>query len=141
MKEIIIKRSDIDEIISHSREAYPEEACGILAGKGNSVERVARMKNLDASRVTYRFDPDEQNRAFRDLQREGLRMVAIYHSHTDSPAYPSQTDIGRAFFPGTTEPNFPETAYVIVSLAQEKPEVRAFMIMEDGVEEISIIQR
>jgi proteasome lid subunit RPN8/RPN11 len=140
MKEIIIKRSDIDEIISHSREAYPEEACGILAGKGNSVERVARMKNLDASRVTYRFDPDEQNRAFRELDREGLRMVAIYHSHTDSQAYPSQTDIGRAFFPGTTEPNFPETAYVIVSLAQEEPEVRAFMIGGDGVEEISIIR-
>jgi proteasome lid subunit RPN8/RPN11 len=76
----------------------------------------------------------------KEMEGEGLRMVAIYHSHTHSRAYPSQTDLGRAFFPGTGEPNFPDTAYVIVSLIEKKPELRAFMIGEKGVMEVGIIE-
>jgi proteasome lid subunit RPN8/RPN11 len=141
MREIIIRKSDIDEMVSHSREAFPEEACGILAGRGNSVLKVVRMQNADGSPVTYRFHPEEQQRATKELQREGLLMVGIYHSHTQSPAYPSETDIGRAFFPGTREPNFPEAAYVIVSLMEKEPELRAYTIGQDGVDEVRVIER
>lgn len=141
MKEIIIKKSEIEEIISHCREVFPEEACGILAGKGNAVLKVVRMHNADSSPVTYRFRPEEQQRAMKELKGEGLRMVAIYHSHTHSPAYPSEIDIGRAFFPGTREPNFPEAAYLIVSLMKKNPELRAYTIGAEGVQEISVTER
>lgn len=138
MEGIIIRAKHLEEVIGHCREAFPKEACGILAGIGDAVEMVIRLRNADDSPVTYSLDPAEQNRALRFIDSEGLRVVAIYHSHTASAAYPSPTDVERAFFPGTKEPNFPDSAYVIVSLAGEKPSVRAFMIRENAIEETEI---
>jgi proteasome lid subunit RPN8/RPN11 len=139
MTHIFISKEHLDDIISHSREVYPKEACGILAGKGNTVERVYRMKNIDDSTVTYSFDSGEQFKVMKEIEKDGLRMVAIYHSHTSSPAFPSQTDISRAFYPGTDYENYPDTAYVIVSLAYEEPEINAFLIKKGAIEKIKIL--
>jgi proteasome lid subunit RPN8/RPN11 len=138
MAAIIIRARHLQEVIDHCREAFPKEACGILAGSGEAVEMVIRLRNADDSPVTYSLDPAEQNRALRFIESEGLRVVAIYHSHTASAAYPSPTDVERAFFPGTREPNFPDSAYVIVSLAAEEPSVKAFVITEDAIEDAEI---
>jgi proteasome lid subunit RPN8/RPN11 len=143
MSEIIINRSLIEEMVRHAREAYPNEACGILAGLARPganpvVERVFRMLNADDSEVNYRLDPTEQLRVMKEIERSGLRMIAIYHSHPSSPAYPSQTDINRAFFPGTSDENFPGVFYVIVGLAGKEPEVNAYLITERGVEKVLV---
>ena len=84
-----------------------------------------RGRNVDQSPYTYRLDPQEQLRFFKDIDARGLELVGIYHSHTQSPAYPSRTDVAKALYS--------EAAHVIVSLQNEQmPTVRAFRI-RDGV--------
>lgn len=138
MDKIIIKQTFLSEIIAHSKDALPNEACGILAGRENAVERVYRMKNVHESPVSYGLDPAEQLKAMREIEGEGMRIVAIYHSHPGSPPYPSLTDIQRAFFPGARDENFPGAAYVIVGLSGQEAVVRAFLILKEGVREIEI---
>ncbi|MBM3470566.1 MAG: M67 family metallopeptidase [Armatimonadetes bacterium] len=95
-------------IVYHARQQYPNECCGLVAGRGSRVERVFLGTNVERSPFTYRFDPQEQFRFFREMDVLGLELLGIYHSHPRSPAYPSQTDIAQAFYP--------EAAYLIVSL-------------------------
>jgi proteasome lid subunit RPN8/RPN11 len=120
-----LTRAQVDEMIAHAHAEHPNECCGLLAGRGGRVETLFRGRNVDQSPYTYRLDPHEQLRLFKDIDARGLELVAIYHSHTQSPAYPSRTDVAKALYP--------ETAYVIVSVQDEQtPEVRAFRI-RDGV--------
>lgn len=118
------------EMIEHSRMEYPNEACGILGGKGNRVLRLYRMTNTDKSATTYFMDSREQFTVMRDLRERELEMVGIYHSHVSTPACPSARDIQMSFYP--------EALYVIVSLENmSSPEVRGFLIA-DGVREETI---
>jgi proteasome lid subunit RPN8/RPN11 len=117
-----------EEMIRHARREYPDEACGLLAGKDGRVEKVYQMTNADHSPVTYRLDPEEQFRAFMEIEEEGWELLAIYHSHSHSPAYPSATDLGLAFYP--------DSLYLIISPADRaRPTIRAFRIVEGVIEE------
>lgn len=139
MKRISIGKEQVNEIVRHSLEVFPKEACGLLAGKGDEVLQLYRLRNADNSEVTYVFDPAEQLGAMKRIEADGLSLVAIYHSHTGSPAFPSATDVARAFFPGTKDENFPGVAYVIASVTDNSlRELRAFLIKDEGVEEIEI---
>jgi [CysO sulfur-carrier protein]-S-L-cysteine hydrolase len=71
------------------------------------------------------MEPREQLRILDEIDAAGWDLLAIYHSHTRSAAYPSHTDVELAFFP--------DTLYLIVSLAdRERPEIRAFRIRREG---------
>ncbi|HSB51294.1 MAG TPA: M67 family metallopeptidase [Dissulfurispiraceae bacterium] len=137
MRDLIIPPPVIDEMIAHCREVYPNEACGMLAGRDGSVSKLYRITNAVHSPVTYEMESKEQFQAHRDMREQGIAMVAIYHSHPSTVAYPSRTDISRSLWDG--EPIFNDVAYVIVSLADERPVIRAFLIDGDGVKEIGII--
>ncbi|HEB01922.1 MAG TPA: M67 family peptidase, partial [Nitrospirae bacterium] len=91
------------------------------------------------SPVSYSFDSTEQLRVMKEMESRGLKLVGIYHSHPDSPPIPSLTDIRRAFFPGTREPNFPDAAYMIVSLTENEPEVNVFLILGSEVQKVELI--
>ncbi len=130
MEQIRIPASIIDEMVNHAREGYPEEVCGILAGSEDVVTRIFRMTNLEHSPVSYFMDPKEQFQVMKKMRTEGLRMLAIYHSHPDSQAYPSAKDVSLAFYD--------DVAYIIVSLADDEPQVRAFEIKEGKVKEMVI---
>lgn len=128
---LVFKKKHLVEIIDHALRDYPLEACGIAAGKDDVVEEVYPLTNQDKSSVTYFASPEEQLKAFKDMRRKGYELLAIYHSHPASEAFPSPTDVERAFYP--------EAAYVIVSLRDiSKPEVRAFKILNGEIEEIPI---
>ena len=75
--------------------------------------------------------PTDQLRIMEEIETRGEELAAIYHSHTGSPAYPSQTDINLA-------ENWPDPLYVICSLADSEPEVRAFAIRDGEVEEVTL---
>jgi proteasome lid subunit RPN8/RPN11 len=130
-QDLRVPRWALEEVLAHARAEAPIEACGLLAGRGGRVERVYRLTNSDRSPYTYNADPKELLAAFNEMEEEGLELVAIYHSHPATRAYPSATDVERAFYP--------EAFYVIVSLSGqargEPPEVRAFRIAEGRVEE------
>jgi proteasome lid subunit RPN8/RPN11 len=128
---VVVGRSLIDEIVAHARDELPNECCGIVAADdGNAVE-VFRAVNAEASPVRYGLDPRDQYRIMKEIDDNGWSLGAIYHSHTRSPAYPSQTDVNLAFYP--------EALYLIVSLADPAgPDLRAFRIVEGKIEEAEL---
>jgi proteasome lid subunit RPN8/RPN11 len=119
-----ISRQLIDEIVAHAREEVPNECCGMIGGVDGEARTVYRAENAEASPFRYSIDAKEQFRLMREIEEAGEELTAIYHSHTKSPAYPSQTDVNLA--------GWPEAVYLIVSLADsEEPVARGFWI-KDG---------
>lgn len=132
---LILKRDFFTQIVQHCKRELPDEACGILAGKNNTAEKVYTMANAQKSPENYLMDPKEQLRVMKEMRSCGLEMLAIYHSHTVSQAYPSKRDIEMAFYP--------DTSYVILSLQdKDNPRIRSFKIAEGKVteEEIKITE-
>jgi [CysO sulfur-carrier protein]-S-L-cysteine hydrolase len=116
------------EIVDHGLREFPNECCGLVAAKDGVPVRVYAMTNLDASPVSYRLDPKEQLHVFDEMDAECLDLWAIYHSHTHSEAYPSDTDTRLAFYP--------DSFYLLLSLTdRENPLLRAFRIVEGEVTE------
>ena len=119
------------QIIDQAKAEHPNEACGLLGGTDGAATRLFRMTNAERSPVNYRMEPAEQLKVFNEIDAEGLELVAIYHSHTRSPAYPSSTDVSLAYYP--------EAVYLIVSLADmEKPDLRGFRIQDGKISEIEL---
>src|SRR3989337_2239775 len=96
---MVLSSALFDRMISHCRSAYPNEACGILTGKGGTAEKLYEMTNVESSPVSYFMDPEEQFRAIKEMRKDGHVMLAIYHSHPHAPAYPSGKDIRLASYP------------------------------------------
>jgi [CysO sulfur-carrier protein]-S-L-cysteine hydrolase len=131
---VVIRREHVDAIIAHARDGFPNEVCGVLAARNGAVVEVLPVRNADESPVTYRMDPSEQLQAMNRVDDEGWDLCAVYHSHTRTRAYPSETDVRLAVYP--------EQLYVIASLADpDLPDIRAFHIEEGRIseEEIEIL--
>lgn len=125
---LILEKLLWEQIIRHCRNEFPNEACGILAGKEGNVQKIYEMVNMDKSPASYFMDAQEQFRVIKDIRKRGLEMVGIYHSHVASPAYPSIRDVELAFYP--------EVSYVIVSLKdKDSPDIRSFKIKEGKIAE------
>ena len=122
------------EIVDQGLREFPNECCGLIAADGGVPVKVFPMTNADASPVTYRLDGKEQLRTFEEIDAEGWELWAIYHSHTHSEAYPSETDRKLAFYS--------DSRYILLSLQdREHPVLRSFFIQEGGdvtEEELSI---
>ena len=121
--------------MSHALTGYPNEACGAVAGVDGKAVRVYPMRNAEASPVVYRFDEREQLHVFEEIEREGWDLLAFFHSHTHTDAYPSPTDLAQAHWrdplTGDQVAAYPGTGYLILSLRQDEPVLRGFRF-EDG---------
>ena len=123
----------VEEMVAHAKDDLPNECCGILAGPEGEVARSFRMTNVEASPFRFSMDPGELVRVDGEAGDQGWELLAIYHSHTGSPAYPSDTDVRIA---GGTAELWPDTRYVLVSLMDpETPDVRIFRISGGAVTE------
>ena len=132
-----IGRDLIDEIIAHSREAYPvkgaeprEECCGLIGGRDGEMTSIHRARNAAESWLRFEVHPTDQLRIMEQLEADGEELAAIYHSHTESAAEPSQTDINLAFYP--------DALYVIVGVKGEEHDVRAWRIVDGAVSEAAL---
>jgi proteasome lid subunit RPN8/RPN11 len=119
-----------EEILAHAREEAPNECCGMIASRDGRAVEVHRATNAAASPLRYEVEPHDQYRIEMAIDDAGLDLGAIYHSHTRSAPYPSQTDINLAFHP--------DALYVIVGLAGEEPELRAYTIRDGQVADADI---
>jgi proteasome lid subunit RPN8/RPN11 len=134
-----ISQSLIDEIVAHSVDSYPvagekprEECCGLIGGDAEEMTSVHRARNAAASWLRFEVHPSDQIRIMDEIEADGEELVAIYHSHTESPAEPSQTDINLA------RP-WPGVLWLICSLADRAdPVVRTWRIDGNEVEEIDL---
>jgi proteasome lid subunit RPN8/RPN11 len=121
-----IARSLLDEIVAHAARDAPNECCGVVASRDGAATTVHSTENLAASPFRFEIDGLTLMRLIDEIEERGEELVAIYHSHTRSAPYPSQTDVNfAALWPGT------EWLIVGISKAAE-PEVRNYLI-EDGV--------
>ena len=119
------------QMLAQARTEAPVEACGILAGTDQRVQRFYKMANTDQSSDHFMMAPEEQFAVLKDIRARGLEMLAIYHSHPASPARPSAEDIRLALTPGVL--------YIIVSLQDPtKPQIRGFTIEADVVAESAV---
>ncbi len=149
---MVIAPALLDDVIAHAREEYDAECCGMIAYEQNGpagsprAVRVQRAKNVYAATpgghsssaripgmASKRFEIDGKDvlRAINEFDDAGWEIGAIYHSHTHTAPYPSQTDINFAR-------NWPGVEWLIVGLAGEQPEVRCYLIEEGEVKEVPI---
>jgi proteasome lid subunit RPN8/RPN11 len=127
-----IARSLLDEIVAHARDDVPNECCGMVAGQNGEATRIYRARNAEQSPFRYVIHPQDQFRITMEIEDQGEEIAAIYHSHTKSPAEPSQTDINLA-------ENWPDPLYLICSLADpDAPQLRAWSIRDGSVEEVKL---
>ncbi|HEY2054542.1 MAG TPA: M67 family metallopeptidase [Solirubrobacterales bacterium] len=118
-----ISQELVDEMVAHAREDLPNECCGLVGGKDGVATKVVRVVNAAATPLRYEMDSQGQLNALNEIEADG-ELLAIYHSHTKSAAYPSQTDVNQA-------QNWPEPIYVIISLADSvNPDVQGFHLAD-----------
>jgi [CysO sulfur-carrier protein]-S-L-cysteine hydrolase len=125
----------LQKIVDAAREDMPNETVGLLvadryAADGGVPTRYVRMRNAAASPYRYLLDPDEQLRVFLEIDDADAVVWGIVHSHVASPAVPSATDVGLAFYP--------DSLYLVCSLAGEVPEVRGWTIRDGEVSEVPL---
>ena len=126
----------VQRLIDHARAEYPNEMCGVIVGdrpaaEGGKPLRWEATRNKAASPFRYEIDPDDLYRLTMETDDADETFWAIAHSHTHSPARPSPTDIGLAFYP--------DAIYLLVSLAEEQPVVAAWRIRDGQVYPVELI--
>jgi proteasome lid subunit RPN8/RPN11 len=125
-----IPRALYEDMVDHARAEAPNECCGMIAAQDGKLVQLYRMRNAAASPLRYEMDPQEQYEVeYRAIDGAGREVGVIYHSHTRTAPYPSQTDINLAFHP--------EAVYVIVGLKGEV-EVRGYTIRDGRVDEVPL---
>lgn len=128
--ELRLDRATFDAIVAHAESDAPYEVCGLLAGAGTGTvpTRHYRVPNAARSMTYYEMDAKALLRAMHQIDDDDADLVAIYHSHSHTEAFPSPTDVELAFYPGT--------CYLIVSLQEPgAPALRGFDILEGRVTE------
>ena len=125
---IRISQKFLDQMIEHSTSEDPNECCGILAGTNGDISKLYKIRNASPSPYRYVMDPQEMLTSIQDADENGIDLVAFYHSHTHSPAYPSETDTRMA-----VESGWGDFCYVLISLEDEdKPVVQFYVIDSNG---------
>jgi proteasome lid subunit RPN8/RPN11 len=122
----------VDEIVAHAREDVPNECCGMIGGSDGTATTVYRARNAEASPLRYSLDAQDQFRIMKEMEERGEELIGIYHSHTSSAAYPSQTDVNLA--------TYPDAVYLIVSLENsDRPDIKGFWIRDGKIDESELV--
>lgn len=128
-----IAQSLIDQMVAHAREDLPNECCGMVGGTAGEASVVIPVVNSAASPLRFEMDPQGQYDALKAIEDEGKELLAIYHSHTKSAAYPSQTDVNQAV-------NWPDAVYLIVSLQDaEQPDVKGYWLKDLRIADAELV--
>lgn len=121
-----------DQLIAHARDDAPNECCGMIAARDGRFTAHFRARNEFESPMRFQIDSGDQIRITNEIEARGDEIGAIFHSHPNSEARPSQTDVNLARW-------WPGVLWVICSLAEDEPVVRAFAIDGSEVEEVDLV--
>ena len=127
-----IARTLLDQIVDHARRDAPNECCGVVAARDGAATAVHATENVAASPFRFEVDGPEVFRLLEAIEDGGDELGAIYHSHTRSEPYPSQTDVN--FSAG-----WPGVEWLIVGVAGDEPEVRSFVIDDGAIREVEVV--
>ncbi|GLC78106.1 M67 family metallopeptidase [Lacrimispora brassicae] len=133
--KLTIKETYMKLIVEHARGGLPNEVCGLIAGTvdgdSKTVQKVYLLSNPDQSPEHFSIDPKEHLFAIKDMRGNGWSPLGNFHSHPSTPARPSQEDIRLAYDPFAS--------YLVLSLAEDIPVLKAFGITGDVVEQQEIV--
>jgi proteasome lid subunit RPN8/RPN11 len=115
-------------MVAHCVMDAPLECCGILGGFEREVSLFYPMRNADESATTYNADPRDILLTIRDLRARQAEILAIYHSHPESRAVPSRTDLRTNYYG--------DLPRIIVSLLGDRPEVRVWRLDDNAFQEL-----
>ena len=120
-----------EEIIAHARDEAPRECCGVISGRDGVATQFYRITNTEPGNRLYMMDDGELFRTLKEIDERDEEVLVIYHSHPETVAYPSITDVAMAFYP--------DSFYVICSLEHpDEPVLRSFTIRDEVIEETGI---
>ena len=134
-----LRQSFIDEMIAHAKKDAPNECCGVVAVAADGsrapeqrlASRVHRASNTAASPLRFEVDPRELLRIIDSIEIAGHELGAIYHSHTRTAPYPSQTDVNFAA-------NWPGVEWIIIGVSEHgEADVRSYLIGDGQITEVA----
>lgn len=121
----------VEEMLAHARACYPREACGVLAGYTDSLQKHYPGHNVAPGNEHFLLDPVSQRLIFADIARHGWKLLAIYHSHPRRDATPSLNDLRLAAYP--------QALTIIISLADwDHPEIRSYQVHNGQAREVGL---
>ncbi len=126
-----ISRELVQQLVDHALSEAPNECCGVVSLRDGAAQRVYQAVNIHGSPLRYEIGPEELLRIYREIEDAGCELGAIYHSHTRSRPYPSQTDVNLAA-------GWPDPLYLIIGLAGDEPELPAYRIRGGHVEQAEL---
>ena len=129
ISQLTISKILLQEMLDHVTWHAPFEACGLLAGREDQVEKMIRVRNQAQSPVRFVMDPYEQLNAFDWIDSNGLDLLGIFHSHPAGPETVSATDIAEAAY---------EVVHVILSRTDGIWKARGFWIENGMAQEVSL---
>jgi proteasome lid subunit RPN8/RPN11 len=134
-QRIVITDAIEQQIVDHARACKPHEMCGLLVGApgGDEALEFHPCRNAAASAIIYTLDPKDYMRVEQSADDRGLAVIGVVHSHTQTEAYPSATDVAQA-----PDPNW---NYAILSLKYDPPRLRNFRIVASEISETAVEKR
>ncbi|MBM3279523.1 MAG: Mov34/MPN/PAD-1 family protein [Candidatus Handelsmanbacteria bacterium] len=141
-----LRRKDLNRLEAQALAEYPAECCGILTqGPEEEVAQIHACRNIQdqlhaenpadfarTSRTAYFIDPRELTRIIGAAERAGGRAAGFYHSHIDCPAYFSEEDKRRAMTMMGDEPDYPDAAYLVLSIDQQQVQPHKCFAWDQG---------
>ncbi len=128
-QQLILSKKQWQEMLDHVDQQVPLEACGLLAGKNDRVEKVILVRNQAESPARFVMDPYEQLQAFDWIESNRLDLLGIFHSHPTGPEAVSATDIAEAAY---------EVIHIIWSRPQHQWQMRGFWIENGYATEVKL---
>ena len=128
MSRVSIRRANLDAIVAQAEREFPNEGCGFIIGN-DSCEEVRPITNIQNrkhaedpkafprdARTAFLMEPKEHLAVLNEIDRRKLGLKIVYHSHPDHDAYFSPTDRAQACSFDPSQPDYPDTAYVVLSI-------------------------
>ena len=132
MNAVRLPRPIVNQLLHLAQKSPDEEICGLISRDNRGFQKCYPVPNQASDKKRFfALDPKAQIDAMRAMRSDGEELAAIYHSHPDSPPFPSPADVEQHEYPGVL--------YLIVSPgSRDKPELRGFYIRGQAIEEVTI---
>lgn len=127
---LFLSKSHYSKLIEIARQQAPFEACGIIAGIGQTSQKIYPISNILKSTVEYLMNPEEMVHVFWEIENQHWEPIAFFHSHPASLPLPSQTDLDRNYYP--------ETPHLIIGREEGLWSIRGFLLSKIDYKQIEI---